>query len=149
MPATASRVSESRVSKETHVSRETLADDPKRLLLDKIGDISGFEIAHNELLVAIYMRPEMTSGGIVLPHQNLKEDRYQGKAHLVVKIGPGCQFKNVDVQLHDWVLLRPSDAWSLDVNAHLNTLDIRDFVPCRLVYDDQIRARIPHPGMIW
>lgn len=149
MPASASSARSS-VSTETRVSRGTpIPDDPKRAILDKIGDISGVEIAHNELLVAIYMRPEMTTGGIVLPHQNLKEDRYQGKAHLVLKIGPGCQFKNVQIQLHDWVLLRPSDAWQLDVNGDINGLDIRDFVPCRLVYDDQIRARIAHPAMVW
>lgn len=123
--------------------------DPRQEILDKIGDLAGYEIAHNELLVAIYMRPEMTPGGIVLPHQNLKEDLYQAKAHLVLKIGPGCAFKNIEIKLHDWVVLRPSDAWALDINMRPSILDRKDFVPCRMVYDDQIRARIADPRIVW
>ena len=123
--------------------------DTKRDILDKIGDLSDYEITHNELLVAIYLRPEMTPGGIVLPQQNLKEDLYQAKAHLVLKIGPGCVFKNVDVRLHDWVVIRPSDAWAIDINTRPDVLARKDFIPCRHVYDDQIRAKIPHPAMVW
>jgi co-chaperonin GroES (HSP10) len=113
--------------------------DPREVILDELGDISGFEIAHNEVLVATYMRPPKTRGGIILTESNLREDEFQSKAGLVVKIGPGCTFKNVSVKLHDWVVVRPSDAWALEVN----------FVKCRLVYDDQIRARIAHAGMVW
>jgi hypothetical protein len=123
--------------------------DLKNQILSKVGDLSGYEIAHNELLVAIYLRPEMTPGGIVLPQQNLKEDLFQAKAHLVLKIGPGCTFRNIDIQLHDWVVLRPSDAWALDINMKPDLLKREDYVPCRMVFDDQIRARIAHPGMVW
>jgi co-chaperonin GroES (HSP10) len=113
--------------------------DPKESIIAEIGDLSGFEIAHNEVLVAIYLRPEKTKGGIVLTASNLKEDLYQSKVGLVLAIGPGCVFKNVQIRRHDWVVVRPSDAYALDVN----------FVPCRLVYDDQIRGRVKSPGMIW
>jgi len=113
--------------------------DPREELLAKVGDVSDFEIAHNEVLIAIYMRPEKTRGGIVMVPSNLKEDLFQSKVGLVLKIGPGCVFKHVDVQLHDWVVTRPSDTWALDVN----------FEPCRLAYDDQIRARVKEPGMVW
>src|ERR1700744_6276394 len=91
----------------------------KRDILGKIGDVSDFEIAQNEVLLAIYQRPEMTSGGIVLAPQTLKEDIYQGKVGLVVKIGAHCQFDRTDpytniktgipISLHAWVVVRPSD----------------------------------------
>jgi len=133
--------------------------DPKRELLDKLGDLSSIEIAQNEVLLAIYMRPERTSGGIVLPQQNLKEDRYQGKCGLVVKIGSACRFLRIDektgisygldISLHDWVVVRPSDTWALDVNSDIKALQIQDFVPCRLVYDDQIRMRVADPRVVW
>jgi hypothetical protein len=97
--------------------------DPRDVILDEIGDLSKFEIANNEVLVATYRRPEKTRGGIILTPYNLNEDLYQSKAGLVVKIGP------------DW----PSDCWALEVN----------FVHCRLVYADQIRVRIAYPGMVW
>jgi co-chaperonin GroES (HSP10) len=123
--------------------------DPKREILDKLGDLSHVEIAHNEVLLAIYQRPEKTPGGIILTNNNLKEDVYQGKVGLVVKIGPGCIFKNIVIQLHDWVVTRPSDTWALDVNGDADTLKREDFVACRLVYDDQIRLRISNPGIVW
>jgi hypothetical protein len=143
-------------------SREITNTESERLkqsILDKVGNLDGYEIANNELLCAIYLREEKTPGGIVLPHQNLKEDLYQAKAHLVLKIGAACRFMRFDAQaginyglpiaLHDWVVLRPSDAWAIDINMRPSILSREDFVPCRMVHDDQIRARIAHPGMIW
>jgi hypothetical protein len=123
--------------------------DTKEAIIGKIGDLSHYEMATGEVLLAIYQRPEMTAGGIVLVRSTLKEDLYQGKAHLVLKIGPGCDFFGLDVQLHDWVVLRPSDGWALDINTHPNVHDIKDFVPCRHTFAKHIRAKIPHPGMVW
>jgi len=133
--------------------------DPRREILDKLGDLSGIEIAQNEVLIAIYKRPEKTAGGIVLPHQNLKEDSYQGKCGLVVKIGSACRFvrKNeetdrtfgIEIELHDWVVVNTSSTWRLDVNSDAEALKIEDFVQCRLVYDDQIRMRVSDPRLVW
>jgi co-chaperonin GroES (HSP10) len=136
-----------------------ISKDPKRNILDKLGDISDFEIAANEVLLAIYQRPEMTQGGILLPHQTLKEDIYQGKVGLVVKIGDACSFNitdaysdtvfRLDVSLHDWVVVRPSDTWALDLNGNSEVIEKKDFVACRLVRPRNIRARIQNPLVIW
>lgn len=136
------------------------AQDPKKEILDKIGDISWIEIAQNEVLIATYRRPEKSPGGIIIPDSNLKEDQYQGKVGLVLKIGSACQFERTDpatgikyglpIGLHDWVVVRPSDTWALEMNARPEDgMKREDFVWCRLVYDDQIRMRIPDPRMIW
>jgi co-chaperonin GroES (HSP10) len=132
--------------------------DPKQAILTALGDISEVEIAQNEVLLAIYRRPEKTAGGIVLPHANLKEDKHQGKVGLVVKIGSACRFVRtgtdgveygIPIKLHDWVAVRTSDTWSLEMNSDPNVSDPNAFVWCRLVFDDQIRMKIPFPGMIW
>lgn len=133
--------------------------DPKQEILDKLGDLSEAVIAQNEVLLAMYMRPEKTAGGIIMPHQNLREDRYQGKVGLVVKIGEACRFQRtnsvtgvtygIPVDLHDWVVVRTSDTWSLDINPNPNVSDPNAFTLCRLVFDDQIRMKVPHPGMVW
>ena len=133
--------------------------DPKQEILGKLGDLSHVEIAQNEVLLAIYLRPEKTPGGIILTANNRKEDRYQGKVGLVVKIGSACRFVRqnekdgvaygLDIKLHDWVVVRASDTWTLDVNTDPKALKLEDFVPCRLVYDDQIRMRMSSPGAIW
>jgi co-chaperonin GroES (HSP10) len=133
--------------------------DPKREILDKIGDISLVEIAQNEVLIAVYRRPEKTAGGIVLPASNLKEDQYQGKVGLVLKIGGACRFEREDsktgvkygipIAIYDWIVVRPSDTWPLEFNARPDAMAREDFLWCRLVFDDQIRMRIPDPRMVW
>jgi hypothetical protein len=113
--------------------------DPRDVLLKQVGDISEFKICNNEVLIAIYRRPEKTVGGIVIPKSNLDEDLFQSKAGLVLAIGPSCDFPLVPIALHDWILVRPADTYALEVNK----------VSCRLVYDKYIRVKIPHPEMIW
>lgn len=133
--------------------------DPKRLILDKVGDLSQVLIAQNEILIATYMRAELTAGGIILTSANLKEDQYQGKVGLVLKIGAACRFERTDsvtgvtygipINLHDWVVVRTSDTWPMEFNARPDAMDRKDFLWCRLVYDDQIRMKIPRPDMVW
>ena len=120
--------------------------DPKKDLLKKIGDIKDIEIYNNQILVAVYIRPEKTIGGIIIPDENRNEDKTQGKVGLVLKKGPdafndesGQWFKDVKVKNNDWVIFRPSDGWTITVNK----------VVCRLLDDVNVRGRIQHPDKVW
>jgi len=134
-------------------------DYERREILDKLGDLSHVEIANNEVLLAIYIRSNRSPSGIYLTDKTVKEDEYQGKVGLVVKIGPACRFQRtnaetgviygLDIKLHDWVVVRPSDTWALDLASDPTELNREKFVKCRLAYDDMIRARVPSPGMVW
>lgn len=122
------------------------SDNPKKDLLDELGNLKDVEIFHNQLLVAVYIRPEKTKGGILLSDQATKEDRYQSKVGLVVRMGPEAfvddsqkWFKNFKVGLHDWVVYRPSDGWTVTVNGVL----------CRILDDTHVKGRIPHPDQVW
>ena len=122
------------------------AVDPRNAILEAVGDVSPIEIFNNQILVAIYIRPEKTSGGILLANQTRDEDKWQGKMGLVLKKGPSAfvdesqnWFNGVDVAVGDWVFFRPSDGWGLEVNGVL----------CRLLDDTVIRGRAPTPDMIW
>ncbi len=124
----------------------SLAADPKQALMDAVGDLSGFDIFHNQILVAIYVRPEKTSGGIIRPEGNVGEDEYQGKVGLVVKKGPTAflnteeeDFQGQNVEVGDWVVFRVGDGWQLT---------IRD-TACRILSDRTIRMRIKNPGDIF
>ena len=128
---------------------QDFVEGPKRLILDKLGDLSHYEVLNNDVLLAIYQRPEKSAGGIIMPEGYLKEDLYQGKVHLVVKIGPTCDFPTVKINLYDWVVVRPSDGWALDVNSSPEAYDRKDFYPCRMVQDKYVKVKIPHPGMVW
>ena len=120
--------------------------DPKKELLKTLGDIKNFELFHNQVLVAIYVRPEKTVGGIIIPDKNREEDKIQGKVGLVVKMGSdafndetGKWFSDVSVNLNDWVLYRASEGWSIQINK----------VDCRILQDTSIKGRIQHPDMVW
>jgi co-chaperonin GroES (HSP10) len=120
--------------------------DPAKKLMKELGDLSELEIFNNQILCAVYIRPEQTTTGIFLPDKNRDEDKFQSKMGLVVKIGPdafddvtGKWFKGLTVKEGDWLILRPSDGWSITVNGVL----------CRLIEDVNVKGRHPNPDKIW
>ncbi len=120
--------------------------DPAKDLLKKVGTLDGVEIFNNQVLVAVYIRPERTKGGIVLPDQHRAEDKNQGKIGLVLRQGPlafvdetKTWFSDVEISDGDWVVFRPSDGWAVTINGVL----------CRVLDDVNIRGRVTHPDQIW
>ena len=120
--------------------------DPKETLLAEIGDISKVELLNTQVLVAVYIRPEKTKGGIIMASKARDEDRHQSKVGLIIKTGPsafvdedGKWFSNLNLKAGDWIVFRPSDGWNVTVNGVL----------CRMFDDTAIRARIPHPDNVY
>lgn len=120
--------------------------DPKEHLLSEIGDTSNVEVFNNQVLVAIYKRPERTASGIFLTDANRDEDRYQSKVGLIIKMGDaafaddgGQWFAGATFEAGDWVVFKPSDGWSINVHG----------VDCRMLEDVNTRARIQHPDQVW
>ena len=120
--------------------------DPKEVLKADLGDIKDFEIFNNQVLCAVYVRPQKTKSGIYLTSQTVDEDRIQGKVGLIVKTGPdaftddsGQWFTDMNIELSDWVVFRPSDGWSVTVNGVL----------CRILDDTNVRGRVQHPDQVW
>ena len=110
-----------------------LHEEPPATAIKRIiGDIDGYEVGPRQILGAIYLRPEKTVGGIVLSQRNLDEDFYQSKVVLALKVGDGTTFAGKQVIEGDWLVVRPSDCWSLEVNG----------VRCRHFFDSEIRARV-------
>ena len=122
------------------------AVDPKHAIIEKIGDISGFDVYQNQVLCAVYIRPEKTKSGLYMTDANRDEDKIQGKIGLVLKLGPvafdddsGKWFEGVNVDLQDWIVFRPSDGWPVTVNGVL----------CRMINDNNVRGKVSHPDMVW
>ena len=120
--------------------------DPKQKLLDDLGDISELEIFNNQILLAVYIRPQQTRSGLHLASQTTDEDRYQSKVGLLVKSGNAAfkddtdtWFKDIEINEKDWILFRPSDGWSITINGVL----------CRMLEDVSTKGRIPHPDMAY
>ena len=129
--------------------------DPKKALLDAAGDLSDYEVAGNLVLVATYIQPEKTKGGIILSGTSLAEDRFQGKVGLILKCGPaafrdepkaGIFFYGFAAEPSEWVLYRPSDAMELFIRDRRK---LNDGLPCRLIEDSLIKARVSDPSLIY
>lgn len=120
--------------------------DPSKKIIDEIGDLSGFEIFNNQVLVGIYIRPQRTKSGLYLSEKTTDEDRFQSKVGLLLKQGnsafepnPEGWFEGENFQLHDWLVFRPSDGWNITVNNVL----------CRILNDTQIKGRVSDPDNVW
>lgn len=139
--------------------RENARPDPKKVILDRIKDVPGCQIAGNELLVAIYQRDEVSPGGIVMTAKTLKEDIYQGKVGLVIKIGENFNWKWTDpftgesggipIELHDWIVVRTSDTWPIELNIRDGIFDKESFVVCRMIQPRNIRMKVDNPDKVW
>ena len=120
--------------------------DPKVVLKEQIGNTDSFEIYNNQILIAVYVRPEKTKSGIFLPDAHRAEDQYQSKVGLVLKKGPAAfegddslWFKDMNIELDDWIVFRPSEGWAITVNGVL----------CRMLDDTSVRGKIDVPDKIW
>jgi co-chaperonin GroES (HSP10) len=124
--------------------------DEKTAILNELGDISGIEILNNQVLVAIYMYPEVTKGGIYRPDVNKQEDKYQSKIGLMIKKGnsafdqAGGWFKDVKIDLHDWLVFKPSEGWAITV-----VNDKGQKVLCRILNDVDVKGRVSRPDQVW
>lgn len=120
--------------------------DPKQKLIEELGDISNYEICNNLVLVAVYLRPEKTKSGLIMTDKHLDEDKFQSKVGLIVGHGPLAfkptgdgWFEQHKFKMHDWVVSRPSNSWSITINGVL----------CRLVRDNYLDMIVPHPDGAW
>lgn len=119
------------------------SDNPKLALIKALGNLSQEQVLGDLVLIAIYIRPEKTSGGIIRPVDNIKEDEFQGKVGLIVKAGPLATEYEDDTpplcQVGDWVVYSIKDGWSVTVND----------VACRLIPYSRLRMKISQPDLVF
>ena len=115
----------------------------KKEIFDTIGDLSKLDrLFSARVLVATYVRPEKTAGGVFITPTEQMEDIYQGSVGLVLKKGPRAfqddgesTFHGQDVEVGEWVVLRPGDAKRVQINN----------INCRIVEDTQIDMVVTDP----
>ncbi len=124
--------------------------DPKKELLTALkGAHEKINVFGVDLLLAIYQRPEKTASGIYLSDRVRGEDIYQGKAGLIIKMGP-MAFKDDDTttppiawpvkpDIGDWVLFRVSDGWPVIVGEQ----------HCRIINERGIRMILNRPDVVF
>lgn len=122
------------------------AEDPKKALLKKLGDISRKKFSGQQVVVATYVRPrEIKKGGLVRTDDSLAEDIYQGKVGLIVAMGPQAReyldvsFGEKDApQINDWIFYRIHDGFMLNINGH----------ECRILEAKAVRGTTDGPDDI-
>jgi hypothetical protein len=123
------------------------AENAKAELLKQVGDLDGVQLPNDLVLLATYIEPERTKGGILIPQKSLDESRFQGKAALLLKRGPtafqfydgGYAWQGPVPAEGDWVIFRFSDAWETFIRG----------VSCRIVESEFIKAVIDDPTMVY
>lgn len=123
------------------------ATDPKQATIARIGNLEKHKLLSNRVLIATYIAPEKTKGGIIRIDSTVAEDIYQGSVGLVVKLGKTAfqdepetktYFHGQSVNIGDWVLYRPGDGKRVQINN----------VECRIIEDALIDMVIEDPSII-
>lgn len=120
--------------------------DPAEQIIETVGDLNDVGVFHNKVLCGIYVRPEKTKGGILLTDAHRDEDLYQGKAAVVLKVGPTAfvddgqaKFYGQSVKPGDWIVFRPSAGLKMKIRK----------TDCVLLQDVQIELKIPAPDVVF
>ena len=98
------------------------------------------------VLVAIYIPPEKTVGGIILTDNTRGEGNYQGKVGLVLRLGPIAfqedtthRFGDAVPRVGDWVVFSVGETFSFELGKQR----------CRIVEDVSVRAIIDQPDIVY
>lgn len=130
------------ITKIREIAESTLG--PREALLSAVGKVD--KVLTAKVLVATYIMPARTKGGIIRIDSTIQESEFQGSVGLVIGLGPGAfkddniaKFNGVVPKLHDFVLYRPADGLALEIKQ----------VPCRLFEDVDIKMIIQNPQDYW
>jgi len=124
--------------------------DPAAVIWDQIAQIDNFDRyvpSYNNVMVAHYIRPKKTAGGIIVPEKTLDEENWQGKTYLVVKLGAmafkdddNVKFGGFKAEVGEWVNARSADGWPMTIKD----------VAFRFFRDVDIKGLCPiGPDMTW
>lgn len=120
--------------------------DPRLDLQESLARyIGGIDLIGPEVLVAVYKRPEKTKGGVFITQAKQDEERFQGVAALVIKIGRLAFVEDdrrkfpIKPKIGDWIMHKANEGLSVHVGP----------VQCRLVEDVHIRAIIDRPDIVF
>lgn len=129
-------------------STESYKSNPHKAIIEFSKDfLDNIVLAPSKVLVATYIRPEIkTSGGIITVGDWNNEDKFQGVAALVLKLGSrafkdddSISFAGFSAKQYDWVMFRPSVGVAREFNG----------LHCRIVEDKMIDGVISDPTLVW
>lgn len=122
------------------------APDFKAAVMKALGDLSDYSVLAGNVLLATYVRPKVTTGGIIIPEKTQDEDRWQGTVGMVLKLGDGAfkydgpyAYEGPVPKVGQYVMFHTSDTRELFING----------ISCRLIQSELIRIIVPDPKAIY
>lgn len=143
----------------------------KAHILQAIGDLNDIDLFGRQCLCAVFVRPNITPGGVALSVKEIREDWYQHKVVLLLKHGPDA-FTGADSYLDamyggrpphllEWLFARADAGIQTNIcgeggsrpqgqDFHFEPCDLFEWDgwPCRIVPDDAFLGRLPRPHEI-
>lgn len=107
-----------------------------------LGDISWFRLIGSQVLLASYMRPVLTRGGIITRNHEQNEDIFQGTVGMIVAIGP--QAWRASTQKFDPDRGHPTEVKGDEERFGGSLPEIGDWVYCRP--QDTVMCALKGPG---
>lgn len=151
----------------------------ERLLRELSPQLEKIYLQRNRCLVATYVRPNVSSGGIIFTDKKTEEDRWQGKVGLLLKTGPAAfEFDEVMEQIQSYLTGGGPDGAPIETSESaaryrayrdLGVPFVGDWIAyrtsethevgievekgicasCRFITDDSIIMRVADPSIIW
>jgi len=127
------------------------AKDAKKAHFDAVGDLSGIEVCYDLVLVVTYIGSEglgirgINGIELIKTAEAVKEDQWQSKTGLVVKVGPmaGPAFSTEglgpEINEGDWVGYSIKDGLQVTIRG----------TSCRLLPYDRIRMKLTDPSLVF
>ena len=136
-------------------------DDQKKLIFETLGDLDQYELLGEECLIALYAESNVLSRvkdvtgktvELISTENRATESRYQGKAALLVKIGPtafryhnnGQPYEGLAPKVGDWVVVMSSDGREI----FLRDSATKEFACCKRVHWSCIFMRVADPRCV-
>lgn len=139
-------VSQNKRGKELYLTKEYESNPHQAIIEFCMSWLPQVNLAPSKVLVATYRRPEVSAGGIIMAGSNLDEDKFQGVAALVLKLGSAAfkddgsiTFSGFSAKQYDWVTFRPAVGVAREFRG----------LHCRIVEDKMIDAVIDDPTLVW
>lgn len=151
------------IMKVLHNVEQDYPAELKAEIIAAVGNLDHIELWGEEVLVAPFIQPGKTKGGIITGVRQQTEDKWQSKSFLILKLGVKAQ-KIADggstyaPKVGDWCFGFPQEADHVSVRGpgykmakskdfDGETRQVRDFEgwPCRLVLIGDIRGRTGRP----
>jgi hypothetical protein len=150
----------------TTLSKLSGPEAQKQKIFEDLGDLDQYELLDDQVLIAVYVESNVLSevkgpdGKIVKlfgTENRAIESRFQGKAALIVKMGPtafkwhnnGQAYEGIAPAMGDWVVVQANEGREIGLRGmHAKSLGQGEFVICRRVHWSAIGMRVSDPRVV-